>query len=686
MNSPECSTAQSEDSPPSLPRTSSTADFSKLYSTCRSASHKSKTSNCSRGSSRRSDANASENSQVLYMAETKSRRSRGTRQSLSSISNSSDRRLDGTSDGDEASRAKDQVSWEIIDREIFEWQYVCQTGRPYWWSPESRYTRLKKLQPMRLNESNLRIWTKELDDRPKPAYAAQRRAVSDNYFCDPSAVDDLAHMIAVQLLGACFTLPPGHILSIPSPHHAESDIPAYGALGRPRMISSLRMHTHFRYSPSFGHQARNTSPVQAWPKSSGSASPAAADTPSKQKPRSRRSSWFRNRHTRGGVNGSHSSLSSDGEHGKDSGSKKGGRESSFRAPGNWKGMHEDMQPGYGEGPSSCAYHVVTRRQNVSHSRDHSQDEANVDISAPRDFNYSLQPVLRSEPHHIFIQPVRELVVKRWNKFRRRFGGSMHASLPFRVSEDEESVSASESCASDAKSRRLRAQERGDIHSSSVEESPHYTTPVSGNMSPSASRSNLPDRPRASRQAPDIAVAALAAAESRAATEVPHISIPESASEPSLHSPQHENAGRTPSIPSRPLFPLYTPARAVAAPRSGSFSSRRRPNRERRKSMLSEVCTPDDSDAHDNSSIVYEADERDTLSAPASTQVNSPYFPIMPSISQRNTLQGMPRLQRTSTSGTQVFTPSEEGTELDGLPVGPAQGVLTGHGRRIPSYL
>jgi hypothetical protein len=45
------------------------------------------------------------------------------------------------------------------------------------------------------------------------------------------------------------------------------------------------------------------------------------------------------------------------------------------------------------------------------------------------------------------------------------------------------------------------------------------------------------------------------------------------------------------------------------------------------------------------------------------------------------------LRRTSTTGTQVFTPSDEGVEIDGLPAGPSKEVWNSRGnRRERTYL
>jgi len=159
MNSHNVLPQQPMPSPAPLPRVPSTTDFSNLFFKPRRTS--TKRSSVSFASTEGSDNNNSENSQVLYMAPSKRRINR----SLSEISNTSLRKLDGPSDttqvlGDSkfVEDAHEELSLSIIDREIFEWQYVCRTGHPYWWSSESRYIRSKKLDPRLVHESTSRIW------------------------------------------------------------------------------------------------------------------------------------------------------------------------------------------------------------------------------------------------------------------------------------------------------------------------------------------------------------------------------------------------------------------------------------------------------------------------------------------------------------------------------------------------
>ncbi|KAI9049428.1 hypothetical protein LZ554_006462 [Drepanopeziza brunnea f. sp. 'monogermtubi'] len=661
--------ASQEDFPACIPRTSSTSDFSTLI-------RKDIDEHSSR---RRAMTNESENSQILYMANPKRSRRSG-RKSLSSVANNPFRRNEGSSDKEEA-HVRDTLSWNIIDQEIYEWQYVCQTGRPYWWSAESKYTRLKKLQP-RVHDSSTGWWMRELDASPKPVFAEKRRAVSDNYFCDPSTIHDLAHLIAVQLLGACFTLPPDHILGIPYPSYTI-DKYATGRLPDPRMISSLRMHTQFRYSPSFGHQARNTSPVQAWPRRFGASSPGFSTSVAGTGDSTGASRRASRRRTVNTTNRSASSGSLD-SNGKDS------LDGASRV--------ETSRPTNSGHPAYSSNRTFHRRQQRSSQGEWKITYPDSTSNSRPGSKYSLEAAIRSEPHHVFIQPVRELVVKRWAKFKRRLSGSLHSALPMRGSEDQGSELGSAVSSSDARTRRRRAQERGEIHSS-IDSTPpaHYNSPASGNASPSGSSmrtdwSRVPVFPLSNAHISEGALAAAdrriaAAALSRSSSPSPRIRYP---SESPVHSPQ-EISGLAP--PSRPAFPLYSPARSAAAPKSKSrsFSSARNSARQQRKSRLSEMHTLDDVHAENP-----ELDDRHALSAPASTlnsEVVSPMeLPgrLLEDLSAASSpgpvAARRPRMERSSTSGTQIFTPQDDGIELDGLPVGPARNVWTRGVGRESSYL
>ncbi|CZT10630.1 uncharacterized protein RAG0_15048 [Rhynchosporium agropyri] len=686
--------ARPEDSPTSLPRTRSNPDLNRLLRKSRGTHSQSQASSC------RSEDKLSENSQVLYMADTKNpSRSRRGRQSLSSIGNTIERRFDGSVEGKENTLGSEKLCWDVIDQEIYEWQYVCATGRPYWWSPESRYTRLKRYPARLPNEPPPpKLWLRELDDLPKTAIAETRRAVSDNYFCSPAQKNhDLAHLVAVQLLGACFTLPPDHVLGIPTPSYTFD--PASAMLPDPRMISSLRMHTQFKYSPSFGHQARNTSPIQAWPRaftksSPGFTSPVTGIRPSA--PGSRRTERRRKLQLTDGS-GCYGSVDSvidqlarscSSTDGLDPELKRCQSRESPRADQSQLGM-----------PDSSSYEIRRLRRDVGGPSGSKETRDSSEQTLQRT-NYRLEPVIRSEPHHVFIQPVRELVVKRWRTFKRRMSGSLHSAFQSGGSEDHGSASeiGSPMMSSDGKARRRRAQERGDIHSSEIESAPHFTTPVSGCLTPNAGlvppdQIDLIDKASSRFANQNIAEAVFIEAESKQSSPQPLSSSRSSSQVPPADSARPAAGLRTPSggpMPnsSRSGFPLYSPARLKPPAASNSFSSKRL-NKDRRKSTLSEMFTADDF-------LESQNEDLEVSSAPVTANVtpmeekeqdfgHAASTSAIPTL-RNHTAAVRPRFARTSTSGTQIFTPENDGIEVDGLPVGPSEQAWIGPEGRERTYL
>jgi hypothetical protein len=485
------------------------------------------------------------------------------------------------------------------------------------------------------------------------------------------------------------------------------------------MISSLRMHTQFRYSPSFGYQARNTSPVQLWSGRCDGQSPGI-QTPviATSEPSSRRRRVHRALHVTEGSTGSGSLDDLDpavaatawyrrqGFH--DSNSRK------FIVPRLPGRGNRNYQSPTGKYPRYRPPTTPVTSTREDEEIDTSEVYCGVHNSQSIKTNYRLQPVIRSEPHHVFVQPVRELVVKRWRTFRRRFGGSLHSPLPDGMSEDLASTTSgsglsgasSPAMSSDGKTRRLRAQEGCNIYSS-LDSTMHYNSPANGYITTNESAIN--ESLNLELVEPLAAAAALAVAEGRALSP---------SSQDLVSKPPH------PSSSSETLFPSRNQSRAVsglvpdATPESGvlipsnansnsstpSFSARRAQKRQRRKSMLSEVCTPGDfhsgvaADAKCHLEPVDRSAPSGVRSALAAAreeaelpwnnrtqpQVHETISTPGPT-SMRHTagpsVQRRPRLMRMSTSGTQIFSPSEDGVELDGLPVGPDKEMWRGKGKR-----
>jgi hypothetical protein len=110
-------------------------------------------------------------------------------------------------------------------------------------------------------------------------------------------------------------------------------------------------------------------------------------------------------------------------------------------------------------------------------------------------------------------------------------------------------------------------------------------------------------------------------------------------------------------------------------------------------MLSEVFTagdlvdegmPNGSDNETEANISNAMSS--TLPSPVNGAGSTSDMPPDSDIVVSNMAPRKPGLSRTSTSGTQVFSPDDEGVEVDGLPVGPSRHTWDGPGRRERSYL
>lgn len=673
-----------EESTSPLRRSIKTLDFAKLF-------HESKNGEQAKRQSvsyaeNRSENHSHDSGDFLYMASKK----RSWRRSLSTVNNQVSRHLDGSSDDFEEPTKpihdeNEELSLSIIDREISEWQHTCRTGRPLWWLPESRYNRAKNLDPWIHDEPNPRAWFKEIETGPNSVYSNTRRTVSESQLSSPEAPDELAHMIAIQLLGSCFTLPLDNMVFVPSPSLSTFDDERHPSLPDPRMISSLRMHTHFRYSPCFGHEQRNSSPAQMLPALYDGTSPGLFFPPgimSVHGPESGKysSSSRQGRQRRSHDASDHSSTHNEGQS-ADLNSAAGAKEWCLR-----NGIKRFSKRG-GKGQRSSSF------ETSQVGKGHSDDFRVTKHGFPKS-NYRLQPVIRSEPHPVFVQPVKELVVKRWKTFRRRFEGSLHGALRSHASEETESGSdyGSPGMSSDARTRRRRAQERGDIHSSGVDGAQHCNTPVSQAQSPEESKAATPRLIDSAPPSPTlpfsdklVATTGLVPAECTTKTE------------------QNVSAD---AEGDQTEYRIKMPKAGLSV--SGPPTVARRHQGRDRRSLLSEVHTPEDFAGDINSQGTTSAAPggRSGLSAAGSmttSPMDSPNFqgPVNPDsvcfagslaqLYQKEVLEGLnlwrPRLSRASTSGTQVFSPSDDGVEVNQLPVGPEMNQWDSKGKtREQSFL
>ncbi|CAG8977148.1 hypothetical protein HYALB_00003369 [Hymenoscyphus albidus] len=742
-----------------------------------------------------SGENISENSQALYMNSRRTRKRAGSY--FSSIDNTPIPKLDNPpSLKAELDNANEDLSWSIIDREILEWQYMCETGRPYWWSQEAKYNRFKSLIPLAYNDLGTHSSTNKLDGCPKPIYHERRRAVSESYLVDSSNVNSLAHMIAIQLLGSCFTLPPDQITGTPPTDYAPFDKCDASILPDPGLISSLRLHSHFRYSPCFGHEPRNTSPVQLWPAIYDG--PLSPTQPTQNHPESEtdteeaRPRQSRKRRPLNVTENSDYSLDSTGGDGHMSrrNTVHAGHEAAAAAR-----RRDYIREAFAHSLS------FPRRMTIRGSLER-YDRPDPPLNSPMDdeivnallpnrsarchqpHENRLQPVLRSEPHHVFVQPVKELVIKPWRSIRRRVGGSRHSGnchptvtpelRRSEVSESGQSCTSTLSLTHEGRARRRRAQERGDIHSSmdstqhnttpanemcheeaahalsrpywldlesaspksqtgferlcgSAESTPYYNTPASGYLTPERGTAQKSDSRNSSPrfQVPDPLAAALAVPN---CMNIPNAQLERDAGTAStpLQPPSSPASWlvATPASTGEPIPQLSSAKspnsgasstaevqlRSMQTPPAFHCSSMRIPKRHRRASLLSEVCTPEDfgsplENAEDRQTT--ERNVKSTFGSPLATPIEET-FPspvaescpiphgsggppciddvISPGSTSSSSMRTKPRMRRLSISGSQIFTPGDEGVELNGLPTGPGKEMWAAKGGRERTYL
>lgn len=579
MNSPEVAPEEAVSS--ALHRSPKTLDFAKLL-------HDTKPESALPSGEQQKNDTCDPIDVIYLKSEKRAGRTKSARRSLSNMSNQTSRHLDGSSDEMEALTDDQHFALSIIDKEISEWQHTCQTGRPLWWLPESRYSRARNLNPWLPDQPDSRIWFKDTEAGPNPVYSKARRTVSESHLTNTEAPDDLAHIIAIQLLGSCFTLPLDSMGYLP---FSTSNEDGHPNLPDPRMISSLRMHTHFRYSPCFGHEQRNSSPAQVFPELYDGTSPLHTTIPTSAASRKHE----------GKV------LAEDST-GDDSCSAKYLRSRMKKERSYIAGTKEwCVRNGFKKNNSRVS-DQASSSTDLDLDRDTRLDgHQNSGAIASKKLNYRLQSVIRSEPHPVFVQPVKELAVRRLKASRRHFGGSLHGALCSHESRETESGSeyGSPGMSSDARMRRLRAQEQGEI---------------------------------------------------RSRADVDSVGVQMGNSEQS-NSPAAESF----SEHGRDVTPWYIPPPDPLK-------------------VVSVASPPLEASLRGQGNILMGADR--AISLNLLKQDQSASSPTVDGVNMRR-----PKFSRTSTSGTQVFSPGEDGLEVNQSPVGPDRDHWDAQGsRREQSFL
>ncbi|KAI9881196.1 MAG: hypothetical protein M1830_007174 [Pleopsidium flavum] len=299
---------------------------------------------------------------------------------------------------------------------------------------------------------DIRVWEviqKELMDWYQPNQLNHRRGYSTHLLpaegCgqlasvtaldDPDRIQVLITMVAVQLLATCFTLPPEpERCSLPSAFHYNR---AYKKVesSDPRLISSLKLHTQHRDAPAFGHNARNPSFALVWPDlcSEPSREERLAEEISKRR---------RLRQTQ--IEGHNQEASRNSRRSRSERLSAEMEDYTFAPRARWRRYRSSTEvtsirkapfqrpkidrifghPTRFGGESTLPLQSPSRTTRPRPSWSSSMVSIagirnRYHNSAEYTHRWSLQPILRFEAHPIFIQPVKDHVVRRWRAFKSR---------------------------------------------------------------------------------------------------------------------------------------------------------------------------------------------------------------------------------------------------------------------------
>ena len=229
---------------------------------------------------------------------------------------------------------------------------------------------------------------------------------------DPMQTRILAKMISVILLAGCFTPPQNmNALTLPAGWYYNKNQTDSNLLNT-RLVSSLRQHTQWKHSPAFGHQARNNSAASLWPEKDDSLSREAllADRVSL----SRRLRQRKFEAAEGSTNRKRRCQSelSGGEHGHSRQFPSRHRRR-LGKPDETAYSHRFFQGRSASRPGvSIPRGKIEQRNVLKVIRGSGVRNASNDAQ-----RWSLEPIVRSEEHPIFVQPVKDYVMNRWRVFR-----------------------------------------------------------------------------------------------------------------------------------------------------------------------------------------------------------------------------------------------------------------------------
>ena len=217
-------------------------------------------------------------------------------------------------------------------------------------------------------------------------------------------------MISVQLLATCFTLPQSLNIPLPSGLYDQKDDTWLNT----RLVSSLKQHTQWKYSPAFGHEARNNSCASWWPQRDDILSREA-------------------------LLAEQVSLNRRSRRQREDGDSKNSTYTEQRHRNQRTGEDPKRFPFL---PSRCLRHIGTSDPASPHQhlQGNSSPQSGFSNSSGRVKNknalkitrglrprhlsgegqrWLFEPFLRSESHPVFVQPIKEYVMKRCGVFRSK---------------------------------------------------------------------------------------------------------------------------------------------------------------------------------------------------------------------------------------------------------------------------
>ncbi|KAF2787879.1 hypothetical protein K505DRAFT_342576 [Melanomma pulvis-pyrius CBS 109.77] len=133
--------------------------------------------------------------------------------------------------GSEMVKAQDSIMSEVAD-------WLELNDNDYYWAPRRQ-----------LRQKVLFSWDKVIAH-------LTASSTSSTTTTDSTSSDALLHLIALQLLASCCTLQRAS---------SATSFPLYQQRGTVRLVTSLKLHSQFRYSPAAGHHARQSSETSSWP-------------------------------------------------------------------------------------------------------------------------------------------------------------------------------------------------------------------------------------------------------------------------------------------------------------------------------------------------------------------------------------------------------------------------------------